>query len=128
MVTCTRREIEPHLHDGHDLPVVRERGIQASERIGDAAPLFHGNAARVATVDDVPDERPDYPDPALGSHAECQTPPRYCCLKLATAPTTPALPGNSPATIRTVLTAGLNARRFTSARSGTNSASPAAVT
>src|SRR5207244_5934156 len=54
--------------------------------------------------------------------------PNSCILNVATAPTTPAVPGSSAGTIRAASTAGLKARRRTSVRSGPNSASPAAVT
>src|SRR5207302_7906 len=68
-----------------------------------------------------PTHRPDHAEPL---HA-C---PHVCLMNTAAAPYTPAVPVSSPGTIRHTSTAGLNARRRTSARSGSNKRSPARVT
>ena len=49
-------------------------------------------------------------------------------MNTAAAPYTPAVPVKAPGTMRHASHAGLNARRFTSFRSGANSLSPASVT
>ena len=49
-------------------------------------------------------------------------------MNTAAAPYTPAVPVSSPGTMRHAADAGLNARRLTSLRNGTNSWSPARVT
>src|SRR5690606_34414470 len=105
----------------HELPLLGERRVARAERVGDATPLLDRPLARVAAMDDVPHHRADDAEPAL--HA------RPCrCAKVATAPTTPAVPWSSPGTMRQASTAGLNARRRTSARSGSNNPSPACTT
>src|SRR5207342_2132968 len=60
------------------------------------------------------------PVPALRHHIPSNT----CCLNVATAPTTPADP-SVPGRILHASTAGRNARRRTSARSGSKSGAPA---
>src|SRR5690606_21931323 len=127
-----RREVAPDLHQRHQLPVVRERGIAGAQGVGDAPPLLDRRVAHVAAVDDVPDERADHPE-ALPARARPggvhRAHPCPCgCARVATAPTAAAVPRRAPGTIRHASTAGRNARRRTSARIGSNSASPACVT
>src|SRR5687768_14489005 len=117
------RHVGPDLHQRHDLPVLGERRVERAQRVGDASPLLDWRVSRVAAMDDVPDERADDAEPPA-----LHTPPSCCCLKVATAPTTPAVPGSVAATMRQASTAGLKARRRTSARIGSKSASPACVT
>src|SRR6188768_2917040 len=52
-----RAEIAPDLDQRNDLPIGREAGIEASERVGDPAPLFYWRGHRVASVDLIPDQR-----------------------------------------------------------------------
>src|SRR5207237_1337434 len=116
-----RRRVAPHLHERQDLRVVEQRGVQRGEGVGDPSPLLDRGAGRVAAVNRVPHHRPDHAQPL-------HTRPRVCLMNTAAAPYTPAVPVSSPGTIRHTSVAGLNARRRTSARSGSNSRSPASVT
>src|SRR5687768_7222968 len=118
-----RCHVRPDLEEGNDLPIRGEGSVQRTERVRDAAPLLNRRVTRIPPVDLVPHEAPDHPDPP-GHY----TFPKVCALKVATAPTTPAEIGNIPGTISHASTAVLNARRRTSLRSGSNSASPACVT
>ena len=52
-------EVRTDLGEGHDLPVVRQRGVERTQRIRDAATLFDGVTPGVSSVDDVPDEGAD---------------------------------------------------------------------
>ena len=52
-------EIAAHLDERDDLPSVRDARIEAGERVGDATPFLDWRGARVAAVDEVPDERPE---------------------------------------------------------------------
>src|SRR5687767_12887729 len=150
-LACARGQIESDLHDGYDLPVIRKRGVERTQGVRDPAPLLDRYLSRIAAVDRVPDEGTDDTEtltrnkergarkaflgtttPAmcfLTPHASFgHTSPSFCDLNVAIAPTTPAVPGRIPGTMRQASTAGRNARRFTSARSGSNSLSPALVT
>jgi hypothetical protein len=53
-------EVISHPHERYDLPIVRQRGVERGECVGDAAPLFDRPVSRVSSVDDVPDERSYY--------------------------------------------------------------------
>src|SRR5262249_42021995 len=57
-----RCEIAADLDERNDLPIVRDRGIEAAQRVADATPLLDGHAS-IAAVDHVPDDRSDDPDP-----------------------------------------------------------------
>src|SRR5881394_2634270 len=115
------RQVAADLDEWYDLPVVAQRGAERRERVRDAPPLFDRRLRRVATVNRVPHHRADHAQPL-------HTFPRVCLTNTAAAPYTPAVPVSSPGTIRHTSTAGLNARRCTSARSGMNRRSPARVT
>ena len=114
-------EVAPNFEDGNEFPVGGERRVERTERVGDPAPLLHWRITWVATMNHVPDERPHHANTFFSR----QSSPRCCILNVAMAPTTPADSCNCPGTMRHACTAGLNARRLTSARSGWNNASPA---
>src|SRR5262249_37669391 len=52
-------EIFADLDDGNDLPILAQRGVHSAERVADAAPFLDRRRARVAPVDDVPDDGAD---------------------------------------------------------------------
>jgi hypothetical protein len=50
------RQIRANLDQRHYLPVVRQRGIEAAESVGNASPFLHGRRARIPAVNRVPDK------------------------------------------------------------------------
>src|SRR5256886_17562669 len=85
------------------------------------SPLLRGRLGGIAAVDRVPHHRPH---DAQSLHSR----PHVRLTNTAAAPYTPAVPVKAPGRMRHTSTAGLNARRFTSLRSGTNRRSPAGGT
>src|SRR2546423_4900841 len=113
------REVAADFEDRDEFPVRRERRVERTERVSNPTPFLDWRVSRIPPVNDVPHETAHDANSFFSRHQiSGYNPPSACCLKVAMAPTTPAESGSAPGTIRHACTAGLNARRLTSARSG----------
>jgi hypothetical protein len=57
-----RSQIAADLDERHQLPILRERRIEAAERVSDTAPLLDRRRGRIAAVNLVPHHRADHAD------------------------------------------------------------------
>src|SRR5439155_19589542 len=53
------REVATHLHQGHDLPVFRERRVEGGECVRDPPPLLDRRLRGIAALNRVPHHGPD---------------------------------------------------------------------
>jgi hypothetical protein len=59
IVAGARGEVGADFHDRDDLPLRRQGGIEGAERVRDPAPFLDRAIPRVASIYDVPHERPE---------------------------------------------------------------------
>src|SRR2546423_1342565 len=73
-ITRGIREVAADFQDRDEFPFRRKSGVERTERVRDATPLFDRRIARVATVNHVPHETPHDSNSLLPRHSPVDNP------------------------------------------------------